>query len=194
MKIAILSPVAWRTPPRHYGPWQQVVSLLTEGLCARGIDVTLFATADSLTQATLSSVCPRPWEEDKSLEPKIWECLHVAHLMEQADRFDLIHNHSDFLPMTFSGLIRTPMLTTIHGFSSPKILPIFRHYNGKVHYVSVSNADRAADLDYIATVYHGIRLEEFPFQNAPGDYLLFFGRIRPTKGPPKRSMSPTGSA
>ena len=85
MKIAILSPCRWRTPPRHDGPWQQVVSLLTEGLCARGIDVTLFATADSLTQATLSSVCPRPWEEDKSLEPKIWECLHVAHLMEQAE-------------------------------------------------------------------------------------------------------------
>jgi len=178
----MLSPIAWRTPPRHYGPWEQVVSSLTEGLIQKGVDVTLFATADSVTEGKLESVCPRPWEEDRTLAPKVWEGLHIAHLMEQADRYDLIHNHFDFLPLTYSGLIRTPMLTTIHGFSSPDILPAYRKYNGRTFYVSISHADRHPDLDYLATVYHGIDLQEFTFSNRPGNYLLFFGRIHHEKG------------
>ena len=71
MRIAMLAPIAWRVPPRHYGPWERVVSLLTEGLVARGLDVTLFATADSLTRARLVGVCPRPYSEDLSLDPKV---------------------------------------------------------------------------------------------------------------------------
>ena len=126
MKIAMLSPIAWRTPPRHYGPWEQVVSWLTEGLVRQGIEVTLYATADSQTAARLRAVAPRPYSEDGSLDPKVWECLHIAALFEEAERYDLIHNHFDFLPLTYSGLVRTPVVTTIHGFSSPKILPIYR--------------------------------------------------------------------
>ncbi|MFB3926252.1 MAG: glycosyltransferase family 4 protein [Syntrophales bacterium] len=182
MKIAMLSPISWRTPPRHYGPWEQVVSLLTEGLVRKGIDVTLFATADSVTSAALKCICPSPCEEDPTLDPKVWESLHISHLMEQAACFDLIHNHYDFLPLTYSKLIHTPMLTTIHGFSSDRILPVYRKYNRHVHYVSISSADRSPDLDYIATVYHGIVVEDFPFNPLAGDYLLFFGRIHPEKG------------
>ncbi|MDW7677679.1 MAG: glycosyltransferase, partial [Bacillota bacterium] len=146
MKIAILSPIAWRTPPRHYGPWERVVSLLAEGLVREKIDVTLFATGDSITSAELRSVCPTPYEEDKSLDPKVWECLHISEIMEQASAFDLIHNHFDFLPLSYSGLIKTPMVTTIHGFSSPKILPVFMKYNQKTDYVSISDADRSPAL------------------------------------------------
>ena len=182
MKIAVLSPIAWRTPPRHYGPWEQIASNLTEGLVARGIEVTLFATADSLTAGVLEAVCPRGYEEDGSLDAKVWECLHIAHLMEQADRFDLIHNHFDFLPLSYSRLIKPPMLTTIHGFSSPAILPVFERYDETVQYVSISNADRSPRLRYIATVYHGVRVEQFTFRAPPGNYLLFFGRIHPDKG------------
>jgi len=182
MKIAILSPIAWRTPPRHYGPWERVVSLLTEGLVREQIDVTLFATGDSITEAELRSVCPVPYEEDKTLEPKVWECLHISHIMEQASEFDLIHNHFDFLPLSYSSLIKTPMVTTIHGFSSPKILPVFQKYNEKTDYVSISDADRNATLDYIRTVYHGIDLEHFTLKETPGEYLLYFGRIHPDKG------------
>ncbi|MFV1952107.1 MAG: glycosyltransferase family 4 protein [Nitrospinota bacterium] len=182
MKIAILSPVAWRTPPRHYGPWERVVSLLCEGLVKKGIDVTLFATADSQTKGKLKSICPAPYEEDKSLSPKIWECLHIAHLFEQAEEFDLIHNHFDFLPLSYSRLVDTPIVTTIHGFSSPQILPVYKEYSDRSYYVSISNADRSPDLDYIATVYHGIDLESFTFKEETGDYLLFFGRIHPDKG------------
>lgn len=181
MKIAMLSPVAWRTPPRHYGPWEQVVSLLTEGLVRRGMDVTLFASSDSITEGRLESVC-RGWEEDPELDPKVWECVHIANLMERANRFDLIHNNFDFLPLSYSRLVRTPMVTTIHGFSSPRILPVYRRYNDTVSYISISLADRAPGLDYIANIYHGIETEKFPFSAKPGDYLLFFGRIHPDKG------------
>ncbi|HAH25315.1 MAG TPA: glycosyl transferase [Prolixibacteraceae bacterium] len=182
MKIAILSPIAWRTPPRHYGPWERVVSLLTEGLVAEGVDVTLFATSDSLTSAKLRSVCPTPYEEDKELDAKVWESLHISELMEHAHEFDLIHNNYDFLPLTYSGLIKTPLLTTIHGFSSPKILPVYKKYNKKTHYVSISDADRNRELNYIRTVYHGIDIENFTLRKEPGSYLLYFGRIHRDKG------------
>ncbi|MFL5806753.1 MAG: glycosyltransferase family 4 protein [Roseiflexaceae bacterium] len=182
MRIAMLAPIAWRVPPRHYGPWERVVSLLTEGLVARGVDVTLFATADSLTSARLAAVCPRPYAEDPPLDAKVWECLHIASLFERAGEFDVIHNHFDFLPLSYSGLVETPLVTTIHGFSSERILPVYQRYNLHTHYVSISDADRHRSLDYIATVYHGIPLDEFTLRREPGEYLLFFGRIHPDKG------------
>lgn len=182
MKIAVLSPIAWRTPPRHYGPWENVVSLLTEGLVARGIDVTLFATADSRTSGRLVGVCPRGYEEDGSIPPKVWECLHISEVFERAAEFDLIHNHFDFLPLTYSGLTGTPVVTTIHGFSSPNILPVYRKYNGRTFYVAISDADRNPELDYIATIHHGIDIRRFTFRADHGDYLLFFGRIHHDKG------------
>lgn len=182
MRIAMLAPISWRVPPRHYGPWERVVSLLTEGLVARGVDVTLFATADSITRARLVAVCPRPYSEDPTLDPKVWECLHIAAVFERADQFDLIHNHFDFLPLTYSGLVRTPVLTTIHGFSSERILPVYEKYNGRTYYVAISQADRRPQLNYIATIYHGIPLEEFPLRREHGEYLLFFGRIHHEKG------------
>jgi len=182
MRVAIISPIAWRTPPRHYGPWERVVSLLAEGLVKQHIDVTLYATGDSITTAKLRSVCPVSYEEDKAVDAKVWEALHIAAVMEAANEFDIIHNNYDFLPLTYSSLIKTPMVTTIHGFSSPKILPVYKKYNQSTDYVSISNADRNADLDYIKTVYHGIDIENFVLNNKRGEYLLYFGRIHPDKG------------
>jgi len=173
MKVAILAPVCWRTPPRHYGPWEQVASNIAEGLVERGFEVTLFATGDSITKGKLEHICRHPYEEDKSLDPKVWECLHIGHMMEQAGKFDLIHNNYDFLPLTYSRLIKTPMVTTIHGFSSPEIIPVFKQYNDTGYYVSISNADRSPELNYIATVYNGIKTEDFTFDETKGDYLLF---------------------
>jgi glycosyltransferase involved in cell wall biosynthesis len=182
MHIAMLSPIAWRTPPRHYGPWENVASLLTEGLVARGHDVTLFATADSQTSGTLHAICPQGYEEDRSLIPKVWECLHISELFEYADVYDIIHNHFDYLPLTYTGLTTTPVVTTIHGFSSPGILPVYKKYNNNVFYVSISGADRSSDLDYIKTIHHGIDIKQFDFQPDPDDYLFFFGRIHNDKG------------
>jgi len=178
----MLAPISWRTPPRHYGPWEWVVSMLTEGLTRRGIDVTLYATADSLTSARLRSVVPRPCSEDEELDPKVWECLHISSVFEEAAEFDLIHNNFDFLPLSYSGLVDTPMVTTIHGFSSPRILPVYRKYNGRAHYVAISSSDRSPELDYAATIHHGIPVKNYPFRQIPEDYLLFFGRIHHEKG------------
>lgn len=182
MRVGMIAPISWRVPPRHYGPWERVVSILSEGLIRRGIDVTLFATADSLTSARLVAVAPRGYSEDPSIDAKVYEGLHIAAAFERAGEFDLLHNHFDFLPLTYSRLVKTPMVTTIHGFSSARILPVFRAYNDIGHYVSISEADRDPSLDYAATVYHGIPLEEFTFRSEPGSYLLFFGRIHPEKG------------
>jgi len=182
MKIAMLSPLSWRTPPRHYGPWENVVSLLTEQLVSMGIEVTLFATGDSLTSAKLAWICPRPYSEDPSIDPKVWECLHIAELFKRADEFDLIHNQYDFLPLSFSEFTDVPIVTTIHGFSSASILPVYKSYNDSTYYVAISEADKCAELDYISTIHHGIDLNQFPFQQERGDYLLFFGRIHPDKG------------
>ncbi len=182
LRIAMLAPISWRVPPRHYGPWEWVTSLLTEGLAARGVDVTLFATGDSKTAAKLHAVCPHPYSENPEIDAKVCECLHISEVFEHAGEFDLIHNHFDFLPLTYSRLVRTPLLTTIHGFSSPKILPVYRKYNRNTYYVSISDADRNPDLDYIATIYHGIPIEDYPFCDDPDDYLLFLGRIHPDKG------------
>jgi glycosyltransferase involved in cell wall biosynthesis len=182
MKIAILAPAAWRTPPRHYGPWEQVASNIAEGLVARGLDVTLFATADSITGGKLDSVIKQGYEEDRSQDAKVVECLHISNLMEKAADFDIIHNHFDFLPLTYSGLIKTPVVTTIHGFSSPKIIPVYQKYNQTSHYVSISNSDRSSLLTYAATIYNGIKVDDFEFQKTPEDYLLYFGRIHHDKG------------
>ncbi|MCF6238569.1 MAG: glycosyltransferase [Candidatus Marinimicrobia bacterium] len=182
MRIAMLSPIAWRTPPRHYGPWESVVSLLTEGLLAKGVEVTLFATADSRTAGALRAVCRAGYEEDEHADPKVLECLHISEIFEHAEQFDLIHNHFDFLPLTYSGLVSTPVVTTIHGFSSPRILPVYKKYNKQAHYVAISEADRSPELDYIATIHHGIDFDEFNFNATSSNYLLFFGRIHPDKG------------
>ena len=156
--------------------------MLTEGLVKRGVDVTLYATADSVTGARLRAVAPRPWSEDPDLDPKVWECLHISSLFEEAASYDLIHNHFDFLPLSYSGLVDTPVAATIHGFSSPKIVPVYRKYNGKVYYIAISESDRHPDLEYSATIHHGIPVDLYPYRERPDRYLLFFGRIHHDKG------------
>lgn len=182
LRVAMLAPISWRVPPRHYGPWEQFVSLLTEGLVRRGVDVTLFATADSITAARLCAGAPRGYSEDPTMDPKVWESLHISAVFERADEFDLIHNSFDFLPLTYSGLVDTPVVTTIHGFSSERIVPVYQKYDARGYYVAISDADRHEKLDYVATIHHGIDMAAFELRTAPGEYLLFFGRIHPDKG------------
>jgi glycosyltransferase involved in cell wall biosynthesis len=183
VRIAVLAPISWRTPPRHYGPWELFASLLTEGLVARGHEVTLFATADSLTAARLRSVTPAGWSEDERIEPKVAECLHISEVFDRSGEFDIIHNGFDFLPLTYAGLVPTPVVTTIHGFSSERIVPVYAKYNGRTTYVAISDADRHPCLDYAATIHHGIETDRFQLQPEPGSHLVYFGRIHPDKGP-----------
>lgn len=182
LRVAVLAPISWRVPPRNYGPWEQFASLLTEGLVDRGLDVTLFATADSITKARLHGTAPRGYSEDAEMEAKVWECLHIAAVFERAGEFDIIHNSFDFLPLSFSKLVDTPVVTTIHGFSSERILRVYRQYVASGHYVAISDSNRHPSLDYAATIHHGIDMNSFLLAGGVRDYLLFFGRIHPEKG------------
>ncbi len=180
MRIALLGPVAWRTPPRHYGPWERVTGLLAEGLVARGADVTLFATLDSVTSASLDGVCPHGYADDPTMDGRVWESMHVAHALTRSADFDLVHNHLDWLPLAFAGHCRAPLLTTIHGFSGAGILPAYARAGS--NYVSISDADRSPTLEYVATVHHGIDFDELPFAADGGPGLVAFGRVHPDKG------------
>ena len=182
MRVAVLASIAHSVPPRSYGPWEQVASTLAEGLVARGHEVTLFATADSTTAARLHAEAPAGYEEDDSVDAKVYEALHISAAFERADDFDVMSNQFDFLPLVFSRLVRTPVVTTIHGFSSERIVPVYRAYDDVAHYVSISDSDRHPDLHYAATIHHGISLASFTAGDGDGGYLLFLGRIHPDKG------------
>jgi len=182
VKIGVIASIAHRLPPRSYGPWEQIASTLTEGFVARGHEVTLFASADSDTAARLHGTAPTGYEEDSNVDAKVWEGLHNAAVFERASEFDVIANHFDFMPLTYSRLVSTPVVTTIHGFSSPEIVSVYRSYDDIAHYVAISEANRHPALHYTATVHHGIDLNRFTFVPVPDDYLLFLGRIHPDKG------------
>lgn len=180
-RIAVLAPVAWRTPPRQYGAWETVAGNISEGLAARGWDVTLFATGDSITRGTLHAVVKRGYEEDRTIDPKVAEYLHISEVFEHAAEFDLIHSHYDFMALAYTRLVKTPVLTTIHGFSSSRIMPVYEKYRDG-YFASISNSDRAPGLNYLATVYNGIDLSLYPLQEHRGAHLVFLGRIHPDKG------------
>lgn len=176
----MLAPVAWRCPPRHYGPWEQVAALLTDRLVAMGVEVTLFATLDSGTTATLDGVVPHGYAEDDRMDGRVWEALHISYVLERAGGFDLVHNHLDWLPLAFDAHCPTPMVTTVHGFSGREILPAYRR--SRSAFVSISDADRSPELEYLATVHHGVDDAQLPLSTSPGEDLVCFGRIHPDKG------------
>jgi glycosyltransferase involved in cell wall biosynthesis len=184
-RVAMLAPIAWPTPPRGYGPWEQVVATLTDELVALGVDVTLYATEDSGTRAPrLRSVVRHGYEDDPSYDVKVYEALHIAQVFEHAGDHDVIHSHFDFLPLAWSRLVDIPLVTTIHGFSSPRILPAYRAYDDRVHYVAISDADRHPDLTYAATIHNGVDLDAFAFRAEPDPdgHVVSYGRIHPDKG------------
>ena len=146
-RLAVLSPIAWRTPPRQYGAWETVASNITEGLVARGWDVTLFASRDSVTRARLHAVVDKGYEEDPAVDPKVAEYLHISEAFERAAEFDLIHSHYDLMVLTYTRLVKTPVLTTIHGFSSAKIMPVNQKYrDGTLRFHQQLRSSRRAEL------------------------------------------------
>src|SRR6478672_1414917 len=182
MRIGVIASIAHRLPPVGYGPWEQIASTLTEGFVEHGHEVTLFATADSATTAHLHATAPHGYEEAPGLDAKAWEGLHNAAAFERAGEFDVLANHFDFMPLTYSRLVDVPIVTTIHGFSSAAILPVYREYDDVARYVAISDADRHPALHYTATIHHGVDPAAFTFVPEPGTYLLFLRRIHPAKG------------
>jgi glycosyltransferase involved in cell wall biosynthesis len=188
MRIAQVSPLYERVPPSRYGGTERVVAHLCDELMRRGHDVTLFASGDSDTLATLVPVTPRALRLDPDArDPLAAHTLELAQVFERAEAFDVIHCHVDYLAFPYARLVRTPTVHTLHGrLDLPSLPPLFRHFAG-VPMVSISDAQRrpldGIDVRWAATVHHGLPLEEYPYFPARGRYLAFLGRISPEKGP-----------
>jgi glycosyltransferase involved in cell wall biosynthesis len=183
LRLAVLGAISWPSPPPGYGPWEQVAFNLADGMRRRGLDVTLFATGNSHFEGKLASVVPVGLNEDPALNGEVFTALHIAALFERAGEFDLLHNNLDWKPLTYALASNAPpLLTTIHGFSSPQILAAYYAGARRSFYCSISNADRDPGLDYLATTYNGIDPAQFTFSGKAGDYLCFLGRFHPEKG------------
>jgi glycosyltransferase involved in cell wall biosynthesis len=187
MKIAQVAPLWERVPPPAYGGIELVVGLLTDELVARGHEVTLFASGDSLTSAKLESVHPQALRLDASIkECNIYEMLQLANVYERAGEFDLIHSHMGCVALPYSRLTQTPTVHTLHGIFTPDNEKMFKHAKAQP-YVSISNAQRESrlGLNHVATVYNSIDVSAhhyFPVADEPA-YMAFLGRISPEKGP-----------
>ncbi len=183
LKLAVLAPISWPTPPPGYGPWEQIAFNIADGMRRRGADVTLFAPGNSTFDGRVASVIPVGVNQDPALNADVFTALHIGELMRRAHEFDLIHNNFDWKPMTYAlGSQTPPLLTTIHGFSSPQILAAYYACAWRSFFCSISDADRDPGLSYVATTYNGIDPTEFTFNPNPGDYLVFLGRFHPEKG------------
>jgi glycosyltransferase involved in cell wall biosynthesis len=183
LRLGVLAAISWPAPPPGYGPWEQVAFNVAEGMRRRGLDVTLFATGNSRFEGKLVSVVPVGLNEDPALNGEIFTALHIAEFFRRRRDFDLLHNHLDWKPLTYAlGSDSPPLVTTIHGFSTPQILAAYYAGAGRSFYCSISDADRDPGLEYLATTYNGIEVANFPFEATPGEYLCFLGRFHPEKG------------
>ena len=184
MRIGMIAPLEMRVPPVAYGGTELVVSLLTEELVRRGNEVTLFASGDSLTSARLVSVCShflRGTDRDKA----VLNMLNAVNCLEMADEFDIIHNHTQLEGMSIAGLVRTPMLTTLHGNLKGDWLNLFYHYKGWYNTISKSARSLLPERDnFVGVIYNSIDVKAYPYNgNRRDSYLLFLSRISPEKGP-----------
>lgn len=184
MRIALLCPVWESVPPPAYGGTEVIVSLLTEKLVHQGHDVTLFASGDSTTTARLRSVIPRSLRAKQDImDPSPYEWTHTVLSLRDAERFDIIHNHSGEIAMLCANLISVPMLTTCHGPLSPDKKIIWDNYPGYYNTISRSAKLAMPDSNYLGVVYNAIDVNSFPYSEDKDDFLLFLSRMSPEKGP-----------
>jgi glycosyltransferase involved in cell wall biosynthesis len=186
LRIAQVAPVATTVPPAKSGSVEQMTSLLTEGLVARGHQVTLFATGGSKTAATLSATFPRGYWHDTSMWPwEMYELLNIAAAVERAREFDLIHYQAAYYPMSlaFTRLTPVPIVQTLHHAPSETEVALWARYP-EAPFVAISKEQtrllRGATV--VATVLHGLDTDRFVFRDSPDDYLLFLGRFSEGKG------------
>jgi glycosyltransferase involved in cell wall biosynthesis len=187
LRVAHVGPVATRIPPPKSGSVQEMTSLLTEGLVAHGLDVTLFATGDSITRARLHATFPHGYWHDEQMWPwELYEMLNLAAAVERARDFDIIHYEAAYYPMSlaFTRLSPTPIVQTLHHSPSSAELNLWRHYP-EARYIAISReqARLLSGLNIVGTVLHGIDTDRFAFRETPDEYLLFLGRFTEGKGP-----------
>jgi glycosyltransferase involved in cell wall biosynthesis len=186
MRIAQVSPLYESVPPQLYGGTERVVSYLTEELVAAGHQVTLFASADSETMATLAPMSPRSLRLDTDCVDQLAHHVRmVEEVYRRASEFDVIHFHIDYLHLPLASREETPHLTTLHGrLDLPDLQPLYRTYPHEPT-VSISNSQRAPLewLRWLGTVHHGLPRDLLPAGRGTGGYLAFLGRMSPEKRP-----------
>jgi glycosyltransferase involved in cell wall biosynthesis len=188
MRIAQVAPLWERVPPPAYGGTELVVSLLTEELVRRGHQVTLFASGDSQTSATLVPGCEYALRPSGALphDDAVYEQMQLSNVFQQASEFDIIHCHLDYLALPYASLSKTPVVHTLHGVFTPLSQKIFQQHHQQ-NFISISNSQRRPELglNYIATVYNAIAIEQFAFypNSDQPPYLAFLGRMSVEKGP-----------
>jgi glycosyltransferase involved in cell wall biosynthesis len=187
VRIGHIAPVATTIPPPKSGSVETMTSLLTEGLVARGLDVTLFATGDSKTTAKLHATYPHGYWHDEHMWPwEMYELLNLAAALERAADFDVIHYEAAYYPMSlaFTRLCSTPIVQTLHHSPSAAEVELWTRYP-EAPFVAISREQERllTGLNVVGTVLHGIDTDNFRFQEVPDDYLLFLGRFTDGKGP-----------
>lgn len=184
MKIAQVAPLYESVPPKYYGGTERVVSYLTEALVALGHEVTLYASGDSETAARLRPLCHRALRLDKhSMDPVADHVLLTERVYQEADQFDIIHSHIDYLPFPIFRRMRTPHVTTLHGrLDIPNLYNLYREFHD-MPLVSISHYQRLPLnwARWAGTVHHGLPVGLYTFREKPGEYLAFIGRISPEK-------------
>lgn len=184
MKIAQVAPLFERVPPQYYGGTERVVSYLTEELVRQGHDVTLFASADSITAARLTAPCRNALRLDPAcVDPLAHQILMLEMVFREAEFFDVVHFHTDYLHFPLSRRFPIRQVTTLHGrLDLPDLAPLYREF-GDMPVVSISDGQRRPLpwANWLGTVYHGLPEDLYPFQPKHGEYLAFLGRISPEK-------------
>jgi glycosyltransferase involved in cell wall biosynthesis len=186
LRIAHVAPVATSVPPPRSGSVQTMTSLLTEGLVARGHHVTLFATGDSHTSATLYAMYPHGYWHDETMWPwEMYEMLNIAAAVERAHEFDVIHYEASYYPMSlaFTRLSATPVVQTLHHAPRPSEVALWRQYP-EAPFIAISQeqARLLSGLNVVGVVLHSVDTGRFTFREQPEDYLLFLGRFTEGKG------------
>jgi glycosyltransferase involved in cell wall biosynthesis len=186
MRIAVVGPVAQAIPPPRSGSVETVTALLTDGLVARGHEVTLFATGSSTTTARLHASFPLGYHEDTSLWPwELCELFNLAAAVERAAEFDVIHYQAEYAPMSlaFTRLSPTPVLLTLHHAPTTPELALWSRYPG-APFVAISAAQKQllAGFNVVGTIHHAVDTDTFVLHPEPEDYLVFLGRFTEGKG------------
>ncbi len=185
MRIAQIAPLQVAVPPEDYGGTERCIHNLTEALVKLGHDVTLFATGDSRTSARLVSSLAKALKFDPTVDASAYHVAHLAQIYQQADQFDVIHSHLDYLTLPFARTVRTPSVVTLHGrLDSPEVVRVLNLYPD-ANYIAISASQRSQQpqLNWVSTIHHAVDLDRFDFYPEHGEYLAFVGRISPEKRP-----------
>src|SRR6266487_2778979 len=183
MRIAQVAPPWLAVPPTGYGGIEWVVALLADGLVERGHDVTLFATGDSRTKATLDFVFETA-PGSKLINDPALDTVHTLHAYRDPERFDVFHVHSPFSALAAAVELPRPVVHTLHGAFVPEMRHLYSEVANRVSYVAISENQRShmPELNYAGVVYNGVNMPDYPIRTEKGDFVLFLGRASPDKG------------